>query len=290
MAARSTLAALLAGFAIMHPAALGARDANDAPVAAIALPFAPPVDVALDYRIEQAQPGLKGDELSFSRRFRLQFTHAGRGFRLDVTLIEVAAQAPDRMVSAFRAALQPLLGTTIGYRLSSDGRTVYLDDPVAVRAALDQIVEQIARAGSNGGDVAIARAAVAHLSRLDDEEMTQLLFEDVRPVLQFAQSRVEESPADLVTEGFDLADSPVTGVTHLAIVDSDAASVRIRETTRTARAASDDGAASRIVSTLDYTVDRATGLATRIDQRDTLGGDAGRIVSRKTRTIVPAGP
>ncbi len=290
MAARPTLAALLAGFAIMHPAALGARGANDAPVAAIALPFAPPVDAALDYRIEQAQPDLKGGELSFSRHFRLQFTHAGRGFRLDVTLVDVAAQAPDRMVSAFRAALKPLLGTTIGYRLSSDARTVYLDDPVAVRAALDQIVEQIARAGSNGGDVAIARAAVAHLSRLDDEAMTQLLFEDVRPVLQFAQSRVEDSPTDLVTDGFDLADAPVTGVTHLAIVESDAASVHIRETTRTARAAGDDGAAPQIVSTLDYTVDRATGLATRIDQSDTLGGDAGRIVSRKTRTIVPVSP
>ncbi|TXC67795.1 hypothetical protein FSZ31_12550 [Sphingorhabdus soli] len=293
MAANMPIAILIAGLAACSPAAVAAHEAGDAaaaPVAPISLPFAPPLDRPLDYRIDQAQPGPSGEELSFSRRYRLQFARAGRGFHLDVTLTDVSADAPAKMVTAFRAALRPLLGMTIGYHLSADGHTVYLDDPVAVRAAFDRLVDEIARNGANGGDVAIARAAVARMAQLDDEAMTQLLFEEVRPLLQFAQSQVGQAPAELQTRGRDLTDAPVSAKTHLEIVASDAASMQIDETTRTVRAGDDGNQALAIVSAITYSIDRATGLATRIEQRDTAGRADGRALSRKTRTLTPLDP
>ena len=290
MAAKIPIAALVAGLAVCTPAAVGAHEAGDAtaaPVAPISLPFAPPRDRPLDYRIDQSQPGPSGGELTFSRRYRLQFVRAGRGFHLAVTLTDVTADAPGKMAAAFRAALRPLLGMTIGYHLSADSRTVYLADPVAVRAAFDRVVDEIARNGADGGDVALARAAVARMGQLDDEAMTQLLFEEVRPLLQFAQSQVTDAPAELQTTGRDLTDAPVTGKTSLAIVASDAANVRIQETTRTVRPTDNGNRALAVVSTIAYSIDRATGLATRIEQHDTAGRADGPTLSRKTRTLTP---
>lgn len=283
--ARWASASLLAGVATLHPAPLVAQVVDQAPAAGIALPFAPPTDTVLDYRIDQTQPGRSGTTLRFSRQYKLQFAQAGRGYRLDVTLVNVSADAPDRMVAAFRAALAPLLDMTIAYRLSAGNRTLYLDDPPAVRAALDKILAQIAHNGANGGDAAIARAAVARLSRLDDDAMTQLLFEEIRPLLQFAHGRVEASPAELTTEARDLSEAPIKGLTRLAITDSDAARVEIRETTRTSLANGDDGKPEEVVSAIVYTIDRTTGLSTRIEEHDTVGDDAGTTVRRKTRTL-----
>ncbi len=131
---------------------------------------------------------------------------------------------------------------------------------------------------------------MTRLSRLDDDAMTRLLFEEVRPVVQFAHGTVEASPVELTTEARDLSEAPLTGITRLAMADSAAARVEIRETTRTSLPAKDDGKPDEVVSTIVYAVDRKTGLATRIEEHDTVGGDADNTVRRKTRTLTLLNP
>ncbi|KAK0340455.1 hypothetical protein LTR94_030428, partial [Friedmanniomyces endolithicus] len=134
------------GALVVAAAAWGAH----APVAAqaIAIPFAPPTDRALTYRIEQHRP-LAGKVSAFTATRDLRFERAGEGYALTVTLRAIDTDAPASGAVSYRAALGPLVGIAMRFRLDGRGKVVALDDEEAIWAKVRAGVDALAT-GSDG--------------------------------------------------------------------------------------------------------------------------------------------
>ncbi|NCP12429.1 MAG: hypothetical protein GW859_10890 [Sphingomonadales bacterium] len=269
-------------------AAASAPDGGDQ--ASYRLPFAPPLDTPLDYRIDIVHPQPGGAEMRFTRHFRLAFEPGdGDGdYVLTATLVGVEADAPALFVERYRATLAPMLDQPIRYRLSSAGRILALADPAAVRVIFGRFVAELSNRGEEAGsDRALAIAAVARYSALDDEALARTLFDDFDPIMAFASRHLDGAPIDLVSHHRDVVETRATGHSRLALIDADAEALRIEEQTLTHSETSDGVSQPDIVSAITYRIDRATGLATRISSRDTLATRDGRLLTRKLHELTP---
>ncbi|KQN10002.1 hypothetical protein ASE85_03470 [Sphingobium sp. Leaf26] len=162
------------------------------PVAAqtIAIPFAPPIDRTLSYRIEQHRP-VEGVARVFSAARDLRFARTADGYRLDVTLRAIDSDAPAAGAEPYRAALTPLIGVTVRFRLDDKGRIIAADDLDAVWAKVQAGID--AMLASFPPDAPRHKAAAnvqALFASLSPEGRLALLAGEVQPLFLFAGSDV----------------------------------------------------------------------------------------------------
>jgi hypothetical protein len=150
----------------------------------IAIPFAPPVDRSLLYKIEQHRP-IVGKVSAFASTRTLRFERAGEGYALTVALQAIDTDAPASGAAPYRAALEPLVGIVMRFRLDTHGKIVALDDQDAVWAKVQAAVDRIA----TGGDKDRQRAAQnvqALFASLPPEGRLSLLAGELQPLFLFA--------------------------------------------------------------------------------------------------------
>ncbi len=157
----------------------------------IAIPFAPPTDSALIYRIEQHRP-VEGTTRRFSATRDLRFERTGEGYILQTTLRDIDSDAPAAGAEPYRAALTPLVGVVLRFRLDGQGRIVGLDNIdsawSAVQAGIDAMLAKFAPDTPRHKAAANVKALFASLS---PEGRLALLAGEVQPLFLFAGSNVE---------------------------------------------------------------------------------------------------
>jgi hypothetical protein len=160
------------------------------PVAAqtIAIPFAPPTDRALTYRIEQHRP-VAGKVSAFTATRDLRFERAGEGYALTVTLRAIDTDAAASGAQPYRAALGPLVGIAMRFRLDGQGKIVALDDEDAIWAKVRAGVDAVA-AGADSERQEAAQKVRALFDSLSVEGRLSLLSGELRPLFLFAGSDV----------------------------------------------------------------------------------------------------
>lgn len=157
----------------------------------IAIPFAPPVDRALVYRIEQHRP-VEGATRLFSATRDLRFEHAGEGYILHATLRDIDSDAPATGAESYRAALTPLVGVAVSYRLDGQGHIVGIDNLDAAWGAVQSRVDaMLAQFGPDTPRHKAAANVQALFASLSPEGRLSLLAGEIQPIFLFAGSDVE---------------------------------------------------------------------------------------------------
>lgn len=166
--------------------------ARPALAADIALPFAPPLDRALRYGIEQDRP-VEGKESRFSAVRDLRFERDGDGYVLHATLRSIDSDAPDSGADSYRAALGPLLGVEHRFRLDAAGRIVALDNMDAVWAAVQAGLEKMRDGLAPGSNRRRAADTVqAFFAGLSPDSRLALLAGELQPLFLFASGEVAD--------------------------------------------------------------------------------------------------
>lgn len=156
----------------------------------IVLPFAPPIDQALTYRIEQHRP-VAGKVSAFTAIRDLRFDRAGDGYGLSVTLRSIDTDAPAAGAEPYRAALEPLVGITMRFRLDGRGQVVALDDMDAVWGRVQAGLKAMLT-GPEGDRQRAAKNVQALFDGLSPEGRLALLAGEIRPLFLFAAGEVED--------------------------------------------------------------------------------------------------
>ncbi|MFD1105554.1 hypothetical protein [Sphingobium olei] len=179
-----TASFLVAVTAIVQPAA----------AETVAIPFAPPTGTALTYRIDQQRPvaGLS----SFFRAVRLlRFERAGSGYTLFATLQSIDTDAPASGAEPYRAALGPLLGVEMHFRLDGAGRIVALDDMDAVWSSVQKgLAAMMAAFPPDSSRYKAAARVQALFAGLSAEGKLALLAGELQPLFLFSGSDVADGP------------------------------------------------------------------------------------------------
>ncbi|QGP81333.1 hypothetical protein GL174_17885 [Sphingobium sp. CAP-1] len=158
----------------------------------IAIPFAPPVGRTLRYHIEQHRP--VGDRISsFSATRDLRFEKAGDGYVLAATLRAIDSDAPASGAESYRAALGPLVGIEMRFRLDGHGRIVAVDDRDAVWAkVLAGVDTMLAGFAPDSERHRAAQRVQALFASLSPEGRLALLAGEFQPLFLFSGSSVED--------------------------------------------------------------------------------------------------
>jgi hypothetical protein len=164
------------------------------PAAARDIPilFAPPLDQPLVYRIEQHRP-VADRTRRFSAVRDLRFERAGEGYLLIMTLRAIDSDAPAPGADPYRAALEPLIGIPMRFRVDASGKIVALDGMEAVWTRVTAGVD--AMLGAFPPDSERHRAAQrvkALFAALPSEGRLALLAGEVQPLFLFSGSQVSD--------------------------------------------------------------------------------------------------
>ncbi|SEI73654.1 hypothetical protein SAMN05518849_101729 [Sphingobium sp. AP50] len=170
----------LASLAIAAPATAGT----------VVIPFAPPVDHALVYRIEQHRP-IAGKVSAFTATRDLRFERTGEGYSVTVTLRAIDTDAATAGAVPYRAALEPLVGIAMRFRLNDAGKIVAVDDLDAVWAKVQAGVDSMLVSGDSDRQRA-AKNVQALFASLSPEGRLALLAGELQPLFLFAASDVED--------------------------------------------------------------------------------------------------
>jgi hypothetical protein len=206
---------MLTGMAMM-------ASASAATAGTIAIPFAPPLDRTLSYRIEQHRP-VEGKVSEFTATRDLRFDRDGEGFGLTVTLRAIDTNAPPSGAEPYRAALEPLVGIAMRFRLDAKGQFIGLDDMDGIWAKVQSGVDAMA-SGAQGDRQRAAKNIQALFAGLSPEGRLSLLSGEVRPILLFAAGDVEDGAGRglRTVAGSPLTRPvPVEGVLKLTAQDGD---------------------------------------------------------------------
>ena len=156
----------------------------------IAIPFSPPIDRALVYQIEQRRP-VDGATRRFSATRDLRFERAGDGYILEATLRAIETDAPAAGAEPYRAALTPLVGVVLRFRLDGQGHIVSLDTMNdawgKVQASLSAMLTQFAPDTPRHKAAAKVQALFDSLS---PEGRLGLLAGEMQPLFLFSGSSV----------------------------------------------------------------------------------------------------
>ncbi len=158
----------------------------------IAIPFAPPLGRELVYQIDQHRP-VAGRDSRFSARRALRFERAADGYSLQAVLRSVDSDASGAAAESFRAALTPLVGVEMRFRLDDDGKIVGLDDIDRVWASIEQGLDRMmAEPATDPPRHRAASAVKALFAGLSAEGRLALLAGEYQPLLLFAGDVVED--------------------------------------------------------------------------------------------------
>ena len=229
----------------------------------IAVPFAPPLGQALAYDIDLHRP-VAGQESRFSAHRTLRFEQAEDGYRLHAVLESLDSDAPEAAAASFRAALPPLIGVAMRFRLDGQGKIVGLDDDEAIWTAVEQGLERMmAHFAADTPRHRAAQSVKALFAGLSREGRLALLAGEYQPLLLFAAGEVEDGPGGRgvrTMAGSPLGRPvPVEGVLALRQRTSD--SLSLTETL------SGEGVQVR----MDYALSPRTGLVARQTRRLSVG-------------------
>lgn len=158
----------------------------------IAIPFAPPLDQPLVYRIEQHRP-VADRTRRFSAVRDLRFAQAGEGYVLDVTLRAIDSDAPAPGADPYRAALEPLIGIPMRFRVDARGKIVALDEMEGVWSRVTAGVDAMLAAFPPDSERHRAALRVKALfAGLPSEGRLALLAGEVQPLFLFSGSQVTD--------------------------------------------------------------------------------------------------
>ncbi|MEC3910438.1 hypothetical protein U5A82_08075 [Sphingobium sp. CR2-8] len=249
--------------------------AQPAAAQSIAIPFAPPVDRPLVYRIEQHRP-VEGATRRFSATRDLRFEKAGDGYSLAATLRDIDSDAPPAGSEPYRAALGPMVGLTLRFRLNGQGRIIGLDDQDAawgvVQAGVDAMLATFAPDTPRHKAAAKVQALFASLS---PEGRLALLAGEIQPLFLFAGSGVEGGEGrGLRTVAGSPLGRPVPVEGTLRVVGQSTQGVDLAEKL----------AGEGVQVGIDYHLSRITGLVET--QRRSLA--LGSLALTEIRTLTPA--
>lgn len=159
---------------------------------AIAIPFAPPVDRNLTYRIEQHRP-VEGKVSRFTATRDLRFDKVADGYILHATLRTIDSDAPASGAEPYAAALTPLIGVEHRFHVDARGQITALDNMDAVWGAVEAGLARMQ--ASFAPDTPRHKAVLsvqALLSGLSPEGRLALLAGELRPIFLFAGDTVED--------------------------------------------------------------------------------------------------
>ncbi|WP_420144176.1 hypothetical protein [Sphingobium sp.] len=157
----------------------------------VAIPFSPPVGRPLIYRIEQHRP-VDGVARMFSATRDLRFERAGDGYILHATLRGIDSDAPGAGAESYRAALTPMIGIELQFRLNAQGKIVGIDDQDAVWARLQAGITAMLQQFTPGSPRHKAALNVQTLlSSLTPDGRLALLAGEMQPLFLFSGSAVE---------------------------------------------------------------------------------------------------
>lgn len=231
--------------------------------------FAPPVDQAMNYRVTTRRLGRDGALISFSLVCALQWQRAGRGYALAATLQRIESDAPPQVVRLLTAALQPLVGETLTYHVTPDGRSIEMLDPDGLwERVADKTQSLAAEAGQEE-----ARQVAQILAALSVEERRQLASADI-------DALVAPANPDIMVAGL----APGASIS----VKLDA---MVRTVTKTERATLPVGGDARPLE-IDslWAIDTATGLVLREQRQSWIAGADGKartLVEERIRALEP---
>lgn len=217
----------------------------------IAIPFAPPTDRALTYMIEQHRP-VEGRTSLFSTTRDLRFARAGDAYVLHATLRAVDSDAPPSAREPFAAALTPLIGVAMRFRLDRGGRIVALEDMDAVWATVQAgLAQMLANFAPDTPRHRAARSVQALFASLGPEGRLALLAGEFQPLLLFAGSAVVDGAGRGVRT---MAGSPLGRPVPVA------GDLRVTGQSPDAIDMVENLTGQGVAVTLDYHVSRSTGL------------------------------
>ncbi|MCP1470538.1 hypothetical protein J3E64_002226 [Sphingobium sp. OAS761] len=159
----------------------------------VAIPFSPPVDRSLVYRVDQSRT-IESAMRRFTATRSLRFTRDGDGYRLQATLVAIDSDAPPAAAEPFRAALTPLVGVEMHFRLDAQGHIQSLDDMDQVWASVESGLARMI--GTFAPDTPRHRAGVAVqalFAGLAPQSRLALLAGEYQPLLLFAGGNVDDA-------------------------------------------------------------------------------------------------
>lgn len=178
------LAVLLLTIAVTSPAA----------AQTIPIPFAPPLGKTLSYRIVQHR-AVGGKPSSFTAARELRFERDGSGYLLRCTLKAIDSDAPDEGAAAFRAAMTPLTGIAMTFRVDAGGEITGLDNLDGIWQSVERGQKAMHDGLKDGPRKKAATAVGALFASLSPEARLALLAGELQPLFLFAGSQVEAGPA-----------------------------------------------------------------------------------------------
>lgn len=241
----------------------------------ITIPFAPPVDRAFTYLIEQHRP-VDGKSARFTSVRNLRFTRAGEGYTLIATLREIDSDAAEHRAAPYRAAMGPLIGLELHFRLDDRGRIVSLDDAEAVWAKVRNGVDAMLAGFPPDSDrYRAAKNVQALFAALSPESRLALLAGEFQPLFLFAGVTVEDGAGrQLRTQAGSPLGRPVPVEGAVRLVERHGGAFGLAEELK----------GEGVTVAIRYRVSRASGLVESQTRHLTVGGDT----LTERRTLTPA--
>lgn len=244
--------------------------ALQAPEAAAAQSFAPPVDRPMTYRVTTRRIGRDGSLVSFSLVYALQWRRLGRGYRLEAALQRIDSDAPRQVKRALTLMLEPLVGEEMAYLVAPDGSRIDLVDPEGLWERVTARAEAVAAASGRpeGRQMAQLVAALPAAGR------DRLATADIRALIAPANGAMR---AGAQAEGTSVSMTHSGALQTFAEVERDSAAIR--------------GSAQPLEIDNLWTVDTATGLVVREQRQSWIveaDGDGRTLVEERVRALEPA--
>lgn len=166
-----------------------AQTASPAPPtqAPTVLPFRPPLDTPLRYRVVQART--RPDQPSAATEWIevLRFTKVDAGFRLEWH-IDAASAAPLLRTPGMAPLLAPFTGDPITFDVDPDGEVLRVRDWDQVRPRLLRLIDAL---GDQGLDRAALAAVRSLFERVTAEQAPALLLKSVQPLFSWAGAALQ---------------------------------------------------------------------------------------------------
>ena len=217
--------ALASAFALLLPSLAQAEE--------IHIGFAPPVDHDLAYHIEQLRP-VAGQMTRFTADRMMRFAKAGQGeggYTLNVTLRAIDTDAAGDGGEPYRAALSPLVGVELHFRLNATGRIIALDNMADVWAKVEAGLRAMTAGNVEGSARHRAASNVLTLfGAQSNEGKLALLAGEIQPLLLFASSALDDQqPRTLRTTAGSPLGRPVPVEGKVALVGRKGAMLDLTE-------------------------------------------------------------